>query len=326
MRLIIHPDFYHGFNKERNFYEGWYYKITDRTSEHVFALIPGIIRGMNDLDHESFLQVLDGKNKTHTYIRYGVDQFKAKRNEFHFNVANHEFSRHHLKLNHYDNEHQLLGELRFVDVMTWPDSRLHPGSMGWYNRLPLRWHHQVSGLYGEIVGKLFINGQEIDFTGGKVYIEKMWGRHYPTNYLWIQTGDFPFPKTALTCRLVRIPILGISRLFYFVAFQHGETIYTFTTLNRSRVKMEELYQQLKLTFTHNDLELTLNLSYKREDFVKWLGPFKGQMALPIRQTLTGQVRVDLVDTFKNKVLFSGIGESATFEFKGQVRKKRAKGE
>ena len=167
-----HPDYYQGFNKERNYFEVWYFKIIDRTSQYVYAIIPGIIRGMNDHDHESFLQILDGVNQTTTYISYGVDSFKAKRDQFLFSVGSNEFSLKHIKLNHYDHKYQILGELKFVDVVTWPDSKLNPGSMGYYNFLPLNWHKQVCCLYGEIVGKLLINNTEIDFSGGKVYIEK----------------------------------------------------------------------------------------------------------------------------------------------------------
>ena len=234
-----------------------------------------------------------------------------------FNVANHEFSIRYIKMNHYDGNYQILGELRFVDVIPWPDSLLRPGSMGFYNFLPIPFRYQVICLYGEIVGSLLINNKEIDFTGGKVYIEKMWGKNYPRNYLWLQTADFPFPGTALSCRISRSKVMGIKRYLFFTAFYHDEKVYQFTTLNRSKLKVEELYRQFKLTFTYQDLERKIIMSYKPEEFVEWQGPYDGRLTLPVKQLLTGQVRVELTDLFKNKVLFTGIGESAMLEIKGQ---------
>ncbi|MEZ4893124.1 MAG: tocopherol cyclase family protein [Saprospiraceae bacterium] len=37
---------------------------------------------------------------------------------------------------------------------------------------------------------LTINGEELDFTGGKGYMEKDWGRSFPSAYFWMQTNHF----------------------------------------------------------------------------------------------------------------------------------------
>ncbi|MDS0524252.1 hypothetical protein NNC19_01090 [Clostridium sp. SHJSY1] len=45
--------------------------------------------------------------------------------------------------------------------------------MGFYNYLDfMECYSQVCAVDGYIRGKLYINEEEIDFTGGKVYVEK----------------------------------------------------------------------------------------------------------------------------------------------------------
>lgn len=320
-----YPDYYQGTYKNKNYFEIWYYKISDRTSEHVIAFIPGIIRGMNDHGHQSFLQILDGTTNKSTYISYGVDSLTPYTNTSYIKLGNHEFGLKSIRLNHYDSKYQIVGELNVVDLVQWPDSALNPGSMGYLNYVPfLKWRNQVTLLYGEILGKLLINNKEVDFTGGRIYIEKMWGKNFPDDYIWVQSGDFCQPRVSFTCRIARLSILGIPRKVFFAAFYLNGVVYKFTSLQHAKIKVEQLYNELKLTFVHHDLQLTATASYERDDYIDWRGPKNGELVLPLRHTLTGQIRVELVDLFKNKTIYSGIGETAGIEIKGKVYPQKEK--
>ena len=46
--------------------------------------------------------------------------------------------------------------------------------------------------------------------------------------------------------------------------------------------------------------------------------------LPLRHALTGQIRLELIDLFKNKILYSGIGENAGIEVKGKINPQKEK--
>lgn len=319
MGSIWNPDLYHGFNKNKNYFEGWYYKLTDRSSKHVIAFIPGIIRGNSDHNHEAFLQVLDGRNNTSSYISFGVDSFKAKKNEFLVYLEHNEFSLNHIKLNYYDKQTQLLGELKFVDIVRWPDSKLSPGSMGFYNYIPfMECYSQVSCLYGEVVGKILINNEEIDFSGGKVYIEKNWGKSFPKAYLWVQSMDFAYPGVSFTCSIGRVPFMGFNFNGFLASFLYQDNVYKFTTMNRAKLQMENYYNQINLTFNHNDIQLNVTGTYKQSEMINCKGPVLGEMSLPVHESLTSQIKVELKDTFKNKILFTGIGENAGIELLGDL--------
>ncbi len=51
------------------------------------------------------------------------------------------------------------------------------------------------------------NGQEIDFTGGKGYIESDRGVSFPSSYLWIHANDFSCPCSIMAA-VARIPFCG----------------------------------------------------------------------------------------------------------------------
>lgn len=42
---FVNPDMYHGWHKKSNFFEGWYFKLVDASTQQVFVFIPGMHLG-----------------------------------------------------------------------------------------------------------------------------------------------------------------------------------------------------------------------------------------------------------------------------------------
>ena len=59
-----------GVGKKRPFFEGWYYKLIDATTQHKYAIIPGVFLSE---DPHAFIQVLNGSTKEAFYHRYPLD-------------------------------------------------------------------------------------------------------------------------------------------------------------------------------------------------------------------------------------------------------------
>ena len=74
-RSTWNPDMYHGWGRNQNYFEGWYFKIVDATERYAFAFIPGISIGKMGESH-AFIQVLDGKKCTTAYHRFDSQDFK----------------------------------------------------------------------------------------------------------------------------------------------------------------------------------------------------------------------------------------------------------
>jgi tocopherol cyclase len=313
------PDLYHGFKKKKNFFEGWYFKITDKTGQYTFAFIPGIIKGFNELDNHAFIQVLDGIKKESHYLKYGVSSFKANKNEFDVSVDTNSFSLKELKLNHYGEDIQLLGNLKFVDIIKWPDTFINPGSMGFYNYLKfMECYSQVCCLDGKIIGKLLINNEEIDFTGGNIYIEKNWGKNFPISYIWVQSNHFKQSDIALTCSIGRVPLPLYSFSGFLTAFRYDGHIYKFTSVNRSKLEKEVYSDKIILSFVNKNIKLKIEFNIKEDEMLSIKGPNRGAMSLPVQESITSQVKVELIDLHKERLIFSGIGEASGVEIMGDL--------
>lgn len=322
-KKILNPILYHGEKKKKNFFEGWYYKIIDRDGKHSFAFIPGIIMGkINETGH-SFIQVMDGSNVKADYLKFSKGQFKHNHDPFMIIINNSYFSLTEINLNHYDNNIHIFGSIKIVDVVKWPDSLINPGSMGFYNYLLfMECYSHVCCLDGGIVGELMINKHKYDFTGGKIYIEKNWGKRFPENYLWLQANNFLDKSVALTVSLGRVPLGSFHFNGFLAAFLWKNNVYKFTTINRSKIELCNNHNKIKLSFKKDNYLLNVEAFYKNDEFIKILAPQNGDMVRTVKESITSCIRVEFMDTKKEMMLFQGVSNNAGVEIVGNLVKEK----
>ena len=189
-RATWNPDMYHGWGRKRSYFEGWYFKIVDPTEGYALAFIPGISMGKDGKSH-AFIQTMDGKKCTTTYERFDIADFQAHSKHFHLQIADNQFSTNKIKIN----LPNIQGELSFDNIAAWPKMLGAPGMMGWFSFAPfMECYHGVVSLDHSLKGSLTVNGEEIDFTNGRGYIEKDWGVSFPKGYIWMQTNHFEETK------------------------------------------------------------------------------------------------------------------------------------
>ncbi len=95
------PELYHGTEKSRPYFEGWYFKHISEKTGFSLAVIPGIYKGRNENEDHCFIQVLN--NGSSHYIEYPVDEFKINENKFEINISGNFFSMNNMILD-IDNE------------------------------------------------------------------------------------------------------------------------------------------------------------------------------------------------------------------------------
>ena len=317
--MKINPDLYHGHDQYTNFFEGWYFKIVDATATYALAFIPGISRSEDTRDHHSFIQVINLVNHSYHYYRYSIDDFYSNNRHLKINIGINEFSFNKI----YVNLEQIHGILYLGSPTKWPDSKLNPGSMGIYNHLPfMECYSQVCAIDGDIEeGHLKINGQVIDFSNGKYYIEKNWGKSFPTSWIWVQSNNFEDHRATVTCSLGIVPFPLIKE---FRGFLIGVTVdhkfYPFTTMNNSKLNITVCDRDIILCATHDNLQLILKTKSKPEDFVECYGPKNGKMSPILEETLKGEVEMTLMNTKKNLLIYHGIGKACGIEYGGDFSK------
>ncbi len=313
--IKMNPDIYHGEKRANNFFEGWYFKIADRTETNVLAIIPGIIKG-KDNPH-SFIQVLSGSKGRFHYLSFPTEAFGWKKNRFEISIGDNYFSEDHLILNIQSPEISLTGEIFFKNIKKWPDSFLNPGSMGFYNYIPfMECYSNVSSVDSVLEGTLNYNGRKIDFQGGKGYIEKNWGKAFPYSWIWIQCCNFRSHDIALTCSIGQVPFITASFKGFLTGMYLKDEFFKFSTINRSKMSISKNKNDLKLIFRNKTHQLTINTNTSEEKFILINAPRNNYMVPLVSETLHGKVEISLKDLRSGATVVSDIGTSAGIEYGG----------
>lgn len=317
IKAIRNPDIYHGKNKKTNFFEGWYFKIVQPHTGHTYCFIPGVFISSDEGYSHSFIQVIKGNENNFKYLRFEKEQFEASTLEFNLKVEKSFFSLNQIDLNINQQDEKIFGTLYFDNIIKWPDSIINPGSMGFYNYLGfMQCYSQVCAVDGLARGKLDINGESVDFTGGKLYIEKNWGKSFPYSYIWVQGNSFEEGDGSVTCSIGNIPLpfpFGSFMGFLIGIYAKGR-FYKFTSINKSTLSINCESEKMVLETYNKDYFLKIEASYKQETFMNLYAPHDGNMIPIASETLNGNLNVTLYDKKRNCMIFNDNCTSAGIEF------------
>ena len=309
-RAIWQPDMYHGWGRSKSYFEGWYFKIVDATEGSAFAFIPGISMGQNGEQH-AFIQVFDGKRCTSEYIRFNADAFKPSEENFDIQLAGNQFSAKKMTL-HLPN---IKGQLTFENTTPWPKMLGAPGIMGWYSFVPfMQCYHGIVSLNHMITGSLNINGQDVNFTGGKGYIEKDWGESFPRGWIWLQTNHFNDENMSLIASVAHIPFLGSHFIGYIVGFWFRGKLYRFASYTGAKMNAEIVDNQIFMRF--KDAKNQLDITATKAGTGSLVTPLHGEMTGKVNESLQAVIEVKFYE--KGKLIFEGKGRNAGLEAAGEV--------
>jgi len=312
-RALWNPDMYHGWGRESRFFEGWYFKLVDASEQHAIAVIPGISKGFDGYRH-SFVQVMDGKACTADYHDFPVDSFSASGRHFEVRIGENLFSADRLALD----LPQVKGELRFGQRFPWPKMLGAPGIMGWYSFVPfMECYHGVISLNHRIDGSLEIEGEKVDFSGGKGYMEKDWGRSFPAAWIWTQTNHFDAEQSvSLMASVAVIPWVKSSFIGYIVGFLFGDRLHRFATYTGAEMKAGLGEHEVRLSF--RDKRNRLELLVHQKGGADLLAPVSGNMTGKINESMQSTVELRFFE--EEALIFEGTGRNAGLEVGGQVER------
>lgn len=312
----LNPAIYHGLNRKPPFFEGWYYKLVSADEKHKLAIIPGVILGE---DAHGFVQVLDGVEGTAAYVNFPLRDFQGDGKRFSVQIGANQFDSHHLKLDLNDPECQLSGEIALGPFNPWPVTWLLPGVMGWFAWVPgMECYHGVLSFDHSLQGKLNLNGKEMDFSGGRGYMEKDWGKSFPAAWVWFQSNHFQNQRACITASVALIPWLGNTFKGFIVGFWQEGKLHRFTTYLNSKI------EALEISDTHVDWVLRnrthrLRLNAYRAEGAALRGPTLLDMGKRVIETLNASIHVTL-ETLQGELLFDSAGENAGLEVVGDLQR------
>jgi hypothetical protein len=312
----MNPDWYQGHGAKQPYFEGWYFKCIDATTRHKLVVIPGVTLSS---DPHAFIQVLDGTTSETWYHRYTLDQFWAADNEFSIRVGKSKFKADGINLDIDSPDQVISGKLHFSNQVSWPIRLSSPGIMGWYAWVPtMECYHGVVSLDQTIDGLLTVDGIEIDFSGGRGYIEKDWGQSFPSAWIWMQSNHFEEVGTSLTASIAMIPWRSTRFRGFIVGLHHEGVLYRFATYTGAKTQL------LDVSETRIDWDLEgrtagalyrLQIAAKRGATGIIAGPTIVDMGKRVAESLTAEVAVSLtrVDGERKEMVFKGNGRFAGLE-------------
>ena len=313
IRSVFNPDMYHGWGRSKSFFEGWYFKVVNSVGDKIFAIIPGISIDKKGKKH-SFIQLLNGIEGNAEYFEFPFEKFKAHSRKFEISIAGNIFTRNSLYLD-------LPGfgaELDFTDLNQWPNSFYSPGIMGPYTFAPfMECYHGIVSMNHTINGMILMKGTELDFEGGRGYIEKDWGKSFPRAYIWLQSNHFEDPGTSLKVSIARIPWLGTSFTGFIAGLLQGGQLHQFTTYNSSELNnLEVTLKMINIVIKNKKLRLSLRID--RDKATRLASPVSGDMSGHISETMKACVRISLEDMKTGEIIYSGKGLNTALEVDGDI--------
>jgi hypothetical protein len=316
IQTAMHPERYHEGWLKPPFFEGWYFKIVDKTQKHAWAFIVGVFRKPEIEKSEAFIQVLDGnQGKAHVFT-FPYSSFSCDPKSFNVNLEGNKFSLNALEVHLQNKEISIDASIKFGEGKPWPVRWYSPGIMGpfgWLNFMEC--YHGVLSFDHLIKGNLKVNDQVLDFDEGQGYIEKDFGKAFPYAWVWMQTNNFDQPHTSLTVSVAMIPFMGLRFKGVIIGLLHQEHLHTFTTYNFSRIRSFQTSENsVSLEVTRGAWRLRLD--GERVGGAILQAPVSTGMNRRIMESLNAWVRVRLWK--KDTLILDDIGQRAGMEIIGDI--------
>lgn len=263
-----------------NYFEGSYHK--HQKGNHTLCIIQG------KADSERFIQVI-------------TEDFSEKVPYTEGNI----FSRKGIILNIRTPGITLTGKIRYRELCP-----ISYDIMGPFRHFPMECRHGIVSMYHRLEGKVVLNGTEIDFTGGKGYIEKDSGHSFPSSYAWIQANDFAEPCSIMAA-VASIPFYGFHFQGCICVIQYRGKEYRLATYlgvrvlscTPERIILKQGRYRLEIRiYSHGSHELS--------------APQNGKMLRKIREIPSCPAEFSFY--IKGRRLFRLCSQYSSFEYERQI--------
>ena len=266
--------YYYGENRAGPYFEGWYFKCQTKEGRAI-ALIPALHIDAKNRRSVS-LQVITDSGAW--WLEYPNEAFSASPRRLWVQVGSNIFLDSEMRLEIEQPGISLRGKLDF-GLFT----PLKSDIMGPFRFLPnMECSHGVISMTHSLQGKLTLNGEVYDFTGGKGYIETDRGCAFPDAYLWAQCS---WPHGSLMLSIATIPYAGICFKGCICAVIHDGKEYRLATYRGVRVKH---WANNGAAIQQGKYRLEVEVLEEQPQMLR--APVNGQMRRAISESLCAKLR------------------------------------
>lgn len=314
---IFHPEAFHGHGRSKRYFEGWYVKVVSADQKTRWAVIPGVFLGLDGGVHEAFIQLLDGSTGRSWYHKFDTSKFSASADEFNVTLGKNHFSSKGVTLD----LPELRGSITFESALDpWPVKPLSPGIMGWFGAVPfMECFHGIVSFGHDLAGDLTVEGKEVSFAGGRGYIEKDWGRAFPSGYVWLHSNHIDSdPEASLIGSVAIIPWIGRPFRGYIVGLKHSGKLHRWTTYNGAKeIELTITDTHVQWQLSSKDGNLTLSADRVRGGLLH--APIRTEMHQRVDETLDAVIHIKHTD-HAGHVLLEGKGLVGAMEVHGDLQR------
>jgi len=276
-----------------NQFEGWYFK--HQASGKSLAIIPGKSRD------SAFILVITDSNSYH--IPYPLKDYHKSENHqaFHLRIGDSIFTHTGIVLSINHPSLTLSGEIAYTNF-----TPIKNDIMGLFRFFPMECRHGIVSMNHNLKGSVILNGEQLDFTGGKGYIESDSGRSFPKWYTWVQCNAFD-SEVSIMASIARIPFYGLR--FWgciCVVWLNGREYRLATYKGVKIVHCEQGIIELKQG------KYRLTIFVDKHDGYALPAPQSGIMSRFIRETLAIPARFRFMEG--DCCLFDGASDYASYEY------------
>ena len=224
---------YSGPLRSTPYFEGWYLRQVTADKSRSLAVIIGLSLSP---DPHAFIQLLFGPEGRVLKFRYRLDELTARRDRFEVTLGENRFSPEGLELNISKDGELVKGRLDYSGRIRYPSTSISPGIMGPFSWVPfMECIHGLISMDHEVSGSISWNSENLDFNGGRGYIEKDRGRSMPEQWIWVHTNQFENSGDSLMLSVARIPWLGSSFTGHLGFLRYNGCLQRFGTYAGSKV-------------------------------------------------------------------------------------------
>lgn len=295
------------------YFEGWYFKLVTK-SGRALALIPGVQH--TRVGATSFIQLIDGFSGITDYFEFSRDSFEAQKNPFTIRIEKNTFSLEGFDVDLKNQKRIISGQVSFYNRIPYQPIVGTSSIMGPFDYLPMmECRHGVLSIDHDLSGSLILDNGQINFDGGRGYIEKDWGRSFPSSYIWLQTNHFNQKGNSFLLSLARIPYLGMAFPGFLGYLHFDNRWFRFGTYTGAKVFGSCRVDELTLSVQRGPKRLEINARRSRSGLLQ--APVNGEMKRPIHESLDASIELRLYRG--SKLEWSGLGKSAGMEIVGNPK-------
>lgn len=309
-----------GTGKKKNYFEGWYFKMVAHDGSAVMSVIPGIALSKDGNVRQAFIQVINGITAQTSYFVFPMEEFSHSPKEFSLTIGNNYFSKDRIILDLKDDTSTVTGTVEMHNLVEYDSgSWFNPGIMGWYRYVPfMECYHGVVSLTHDLSGRLSVDNQEVDFTGGKGYIEKDWGSSMPSAWIWMQSNSFASTDSSFMLSVATIPWLGSSFNGYLGFLYHNKRTYHFATYRSTKLQLEITESDvIKISIKNPDHTILVEAKSNKTGLLQ--APAQGSMERRIPESINATLKLSLLDE-QGKLVFTDSTDITGLEMVGDFRK------